>query len=260
MTWIDTHCHLDQPALFEKIESVIKKSIKSDIEGIIVPSVSPENINEVIKISQRFDICSLALGFHPFFSNLVKDEDFKTLSLLLIEHDAVAVGEIGLDKFLDNIPLVTQEKIFKSQLDIADNLELPIIVHARGMIDPIIKYIRDRKIKGGIVHAFNGSFQQAEQLIKLGFKLGFGGVITYERAKHVRSLAKNLPIESIVLETDAPDMNPSWLENTLPNEPAQLKKISKIFCELRGVDTKRIACILRRNTLDALPKLSKLYT
>ena len=114
MTWIDTHCHLDQPALFEKIDSVIKNSIKSDIEGIIVPSVSPKNVNKVIKISQRFDLCSLALGFHPFFADHVKDEDFKTLSLLLIEHDAVAVGEIGLDRFLDNIPLRTQEKIFKN--------------------------------------------------------------------------------------------------------------------------------------------------
>ena len=114
MTWIDTHCHLDQPALFEKIESVIKKSIKSDIERIVVPSVSPKNINEVIEISQRFDLCSLALGFHPFFSNLVKDEDFKILSLLLIEHDAVAVGEIGLDKFLENIPFRTQEKVLKN--------------------------------------------------------------------------------------------------------------------------------------------------
>ena len=260
MTLIDTHCHLDHPVLFKNIERVIKNSINNDIERIVVPSVSPENLNEVIKITQRFDLCSLALGFHPFFADRVKDEDFKKLSLLLVEHDAVAVGEIGLDKFLDNIPLRIQERIFKNQLDIANNLELPIIVHARGMIDPITKYIREKKIKGGIVHAFNGSFQQADQLIKLGFKLGFGGVITYERAKHVRSLAKNLPIESIVLETDSPDMNPSWLENTLPNEPAQLKKISKIFCQLRGVDTKRIACILRRNTLDALPKLSKLYT
>ena len=260
MTWIDTHCHLDQPALLEKIESVIKNSIKSGIEGIVVPSVSPENVNEVIKISQRFDLCSLALGFHPFFADRIKDEDFKTLSLLLIEHDAVAVGEIGLDKFLDNISLRTQEKVLKNQLDIADDLELPIIVHARGMIDPIIKFIREKKIKGGIIHAFNGSFQQAEQLIKLGFKLGFGGVITYERAKHVRSLAQNLPIESIVLETDAPDMNPSWLENVLPNEPSQLKKISQIFCELRGLDTEVIADILRRNTIEVLPKLGKLYT
>jgi TatD DNase family protein len=260
MTWIDTHCHLDQPALFEKIERVIKNSIKSDIEGIVVPSVSPENVNEVINISQRFDLCSLALGFHPFFSDRVKDEDFKILSLLLIEHDAVAVGEIGLDKFLDNIPLNTQEKVFKNQLDIADDLELPIIVHARGMIDLITKYIREKKIKGGIIHAFNGSFQQAEQLIKLGFKLGFGGVITYERARHVRSLAQNLPIEAIVLETDAPDMNPSWLENILPNEPAQLKKISQIFCKLRGLDTEVIADTLRRNTIEALPKLGRLYT
>ena len=187
MTLIDTHCHLDQPALFKNIERVIENSLNNDVERIVVPSVSPENLNEVIKISQRFDLCSLALGFHPFFADRVKDDDFKTLSILLVEHDAVAVGEIGLDKFLDNIPLSNQEKILKKQLDIADKLELPIIVHARGMIDQIVKNIRERTIKGGIIHAFNGSFQQAEQLIKLGFKLGFGGVLTYERAKHVRS-------------------------------------------------------------------------
>jgi len=260
MAWIDTHCHLDQLALSKNIERVIKHSIESDIEGIVVPSVSPENINDVIKISQRFDMCLLALGFHPFYAEQVREEDFKRLSLLLIEHDAIAVGEIGLDKFSDNSQLSIQEKVYKNQLDIADDLELPIIVHARGMIDQITKHIRERKIKGGIIHAFNGSFQQAEQLIKLGFKLGFGGVITYERAKHVRSLAKNLPIESIVLETDAPDMNPSWLENMLPNEPAQLKKISQVFCQLRGLDTVRIASILRCNTIEALPKLGKLYT
>jgi hypothetical protein len=132
MTLIDTHCHLDQPALFKNIERVIENSLNNDVERIVVPSVSPENLNEVIKISQRFDLCSLALGFHPFFADRVKDDDFKTLSILLVEHDAVAVGEIGLDKFLDNIPLSTQEKILKKQLDIADKLELPIIVHARG--------------------------------------------------------------------------------------------------------------------------------
>ena len=195
MTLIDTHCHLDQPALFKNIERVIENSLNNNVERIVVPSVSPENLNEVIKISQRFDLCSLALGFHPFFADRVKDDDFKTLSILLVEHDAVAVGEIGLDKFLDNIPLSTQEKILKKQLDIADKHELPIIVHARGMIDEIVKNIRERAIKGGIIDAFNGSFQQAEQLIKLGFKLGFGGVLTYERDKHVRSLAKNLPME-----------------------------------------------------------------
>ena len=241
MTLIDTHCHLDQPALFKNIERVIKNSINNDIERIVVPSVSPENLNKVIKISQRFDLCSLALGFHPFFADKVKDEDFKTLSLLLVEHDAVAVGEIGLDKFFDNIPLSTQEKILKKQLDIADNLELPIIVHARGMIDQIIKNIKERTIKGGIIHAFNGSLQQAEQLIKLGFKLGFGGVLTYERAKHVRSLAKNLPMESIVLETDAPDMNPSWLAKDLDNHPNQLPQIATFFAQLRNISLEKLA-------------------
>jgi len=166
MALIDTHCHLDQPPLFDNIEKVIKQSVESDIEGIIIPSVSPENINKVIRVSQRFDMCFLALGYHPFYAEQVTVEDLKKLSLLLIEHDAVAVGEIGLDKFSDKNQLSIQEKVYKNQLDIADNLELPIIVHARGMIDHITKHIRERKIKGGIIHAFNGSFQQAEHLIK----------------------------------------------------------------------------------------------
>ena len=175
-------------------------------------------------------------------------------NVLKLENFTKYVSRESIARFL------ARNEIFKKQLDMAEKLELPIIVHARGMIDQIIKNIREKKIKGGIIHAFNGSFQQAEQLIKLGFKLGFGGVITYERAKHVRSLAQNLPIEAIVLETDAPDMNPSWLENILPNVPAQLKKISQIFCKLRGLDTQVIADTLRRNTIEALPKLGRLYT
>jgi len=260
MTWIDTHCHLDQPVLSKDIQKVIKLSKECNIEGIVVPSTCPSNIDEVIKICNRFDMCFFALGFHPFFAQNISEDDLKKLSFLLIEHDAIAVGEIGLGKFSGKSQLNIQDEVFQAQLDLAEKHDLPIIVHARGMIDRATQLIRKRKIKGGIIHAFNGSFQQADQLIKLGFKLGFGGVISYERAKHIRSLAQNLPLESIVLETDSPDMKPAWVENGCSNEPAQLEKISQVLCHLRGIDARELGGILKQNTIEALPKLSKLYT
>ena len=176
------------------------------------------------------------------------------------DYDAVAVGEIGLDKSLADCEFDIQNKVFQTQLDIAEGMELPVIIHSRGMIDLVIKQLRKRKIKGGIIHAFNGSFQQAEHLINLGFKLGFGGVITYERATHIRALAKNLPLDTIVLETDSPDMRPAWVENNVPNEPGHLKKISQVLSDLRGLDIEELAKIIKRNTIEVLPKLSKLCT
>ena len=122
------------------------------------------------------------------------------------------------------------------------------------------KDLRQIKVRGGIAHAFNGSFQQADQLIKLGFKLGFGGAMTYPRAKHLQSLAKELPIESIVLETDSPDMPPAWLNNGERNQPKELGKIAEFFCHLRGLKPSKTADIIRDNTIEAIPKLVELYT
>ena len=260
MTWIDSHCHLDHSALSIDIETVIKRCKENSIEGVVVPSICPSNMNDVIKLSDQFDICFFALGFHPFYAKDVRQQDFKNLSNLLSDYDAVAVGEIGLDKSLPDCEFDIQNKVFQTQLDIAEGMELPVIVHSRGMIDLVIKQLRKRKIKGGIIHAFNGSFQQAEYLINLGFKLGFGGVITYERATNIRALAKNLPLDTIVLETDSPDMRPAWVENNVPNEPGHLKKISQVLCDLRSLDIEELAKIIKRNTIEVLPKLSKLCT
>ena len=137
---------------------------------------------------------------------------------------------------------------------------MPVIIHARSAIDRVLKHLRAVKVCGGIIHAFNGSFQQAEQLISLGFKLGFGGAMTYERATHIKKLAQLLPIESIVLETDAPDMNPVWLDKGIPNEPKELNRIAQFLAELRGVKLDKLAATIRVNSVMALPKLAELYT
>ena len=205
-----------------------------------MPSVSPENVNEVINISQRFDLCSLALGFHPFFSDRVKDEDFKTLSLLLIEHDAVAVGEIGLDFYVSSHDKLTQIALFEKQLKVAATFNLPIILHVRKAHDQVILLLRKYSIKGGIVHCFNGSEQQAKDYIKLGVLLGVGGAVSYSRATRLRNMFAKLPLSALVLETDAPDM-PLQDQEGKRNSPEFIPHILDILVSLRPESASAIA-------------------
>ena len=138
-------------------------------------------------------------------------EDLESLKIYVYENNPVAIGEIGLDYYVTKSNIEQQTNFFIEQLKIAKQHNLPVILHVRNAIDDVLKYLRRYEINAGIAHAFNGSFQQAEQLIALGFKLGFGGAMTYSRALHIRELATKLPLEAIVLETDAPDIPPEWL-------------------------------------------------
>ena len=177
-----------------------------------------------------------------------------------MEHMPVAVGEIGLDYFVTKDNREKQIYFFTEQLKLADMHQLPVILHVRNAIDDVLKYVRKSKPKGGIAHAFNGSLQQAEQFIELGFKLGFGGAMTYERALKIRDLAKKLPLDAIVLETDAPDIPPAWLGKNSKNTPAELPKIAQILAEIRGVKVAEIHEISRLNTQRVLTKIVKLCT
>jgi TatD DNase family protein len=132
---------------------------------------------------------------------------------------------------------------------------LPVLLHIRRAQDTILKHLRQIKVRGGIAHAFNGSHQQADEFIKLGFKLGFGGAMTYSRATKLRELAATLPLDSIVLETDAPDIPPDFLERGLPNEPKYMPRIAQTLAELRGMTLNEVAHITTMNVSSALPKL-----
>jgi TatD DNase family protein len=258
--WIDSHCHMDNILLCQNSEKVINASLTEGVERIIIPSVNKENFDKVISIAAKHKQCAYAFGFHPMYLSSFENSDFEVLEYYLLNNNSVAVGEIGLDLFAQKKNQALQEGVFLSQLKIAKNFDLPVIMHVRGAIDLVLKNLRKIKVRGGIAHAFNGSFQQAEQLIELGFKLGFGGAMTYPRAKHIQKLAKELPIEAIVLETDSPDMPPAWLVNGESNEPKELGKIAEFFCHLRGAEPLKTADIIRRNTIEAIPKLAKLYT
>jgi hypothetical protein len=185
----------------------------------------------------------------------------------LSEQDTIEAIDFGYEAVTELIK--AQENLLKdlgikqvkpSEPEIDKTLATYLEKNCTKPIDLVLKNLRKIKVRGGIVDAFNGSFQQAHQLIELGFKLGFGGVMTYSRSSHIQTLAKELPIESIVLETDSPDMPPAWLNNDECNQPKELSRIAEFFCNLRGLKPSKTADIIRDNTIEAIPKLAKLFT
>ena len=263
---IDSHCHLDAAEFDLDRDAVAQAAKQAGVGLIVIPAVSRENFQQVIELSNQFTHCKFALGIHPMCVDSAQPSDLSLLKqlistqLALPDHQLVAVGEIGLDFFVTTDNRETQEYFFSEQLKIANEFNLPVILHVRKAVDDILKHLRRHKVRGGIAHAFNGSAQQAQTFIDLGFKLGFGGAMTYSRALHLRDLAKNLPLESLVLETDAPDIPPEWVGNINRNAPAELAKIAQVLADLRGLEIAQIIEITGKNVLQVLPKIADLCT
>ncbi len=262
---IDTHCHLDAAEFDADRNEVASIALQQGVAGIVIPAVARGNFDNVIALSAQHHHCAYALGIHPMYVDNAKDEDIIILNQYVNEKNPVAIGEIGLDYFVSNFKnnpdnIKRQTRFFTEQLKIAKQHNLPVILHVRSAIDDVLKHLRRVQVEGGIAHAFNGSFQQAEQFIALGFKLGFGGAMTFSRALHLRELAKKLPLESIVLETDAPDIPPEWLGKNGRNTPAQTVKIAQFLADLRQVNVSQVIDITSANALQILPKIADLFT
>ncbi len=250
--FIDTHCHLDAEEFGDEQAALVKAAQDAGVERLIVPSVARANFGIVRDLCKQYSGCAPAYGIHPMYTDGALPEDLVALREYLAQPDAVAVGEIGLDFFIDHYDRARQEFFFVEQLKLAREFDLPVLLHIRRAQDIVLKLLRQYKVRGGIAHAFNGSRHQADEFIKLGFKLGFGGAMTYSRATRLRELAATLPLDSIVLETDAPDIPPDFLERGLPNEPQYVPHIAQTLAELRGIPLEEIARITTENALDVL--------
>jgi TatD DNase family protein len=169
-----------------------------------------------------------------------QEADLAVLHTWLGREQPLAVGEIGLDGYVTDVDPVRQEFFFVEQLKLAREFDLPVLLHVRRAVDQTLKHLRRIRVRGGIAHAFNGSRQQADEFIKLGFKLGFGGTMTFSGSTRIRRLAAELPLDAIVLETDAPDIPPAWLGGGR-NVPGELPRIADVLAELRGVSRADIA-------------------
>lgn len=253
--FIDTHCHLDASEFEGEQASVIQNAKVAEVTNIVVPSVSRSNFEIVRELCQQYPTCAPAYGIHPMYVDDAVPDDLEVLREYLKHNQPIAVGEIGLDFFIKHYDRAAQEYFFVEQLKLAQEFDLPVLLHLRRAQDIVLKNLREHKVRGGIAHAFNGSRQQADEFIKLGFKLGFGGAMTYSRATKLRELAATLPLESIVLETDAPDIPPEFLEKGLPNEPQYLPRIAQTLADLRGMSLEEVARITTENTKRVLPGL-----
>lgn len=256
MNFIDTHCHLDAAEFGDTQVELVQSAVAAGVSRIVVPSVARNNFQTVRELCERFPHCAPAYGIHPMYVDNATPGDLAVLRDYLAQPSSVAVGEIGLDFFIDHYDRARQEYFFVEQLKLAREFDLPVLLHIRRAQDAILKLLRQYRVKGGIAHAFNGSRQQAEEFIKLGFKLGFGGAMTYPRATKLRELAATLPLESIVLETDAPDIPPVFLERGHPNRPEYLPRIAQTLATLCGVPIEEIARLTTQNASSVLPKLS----
>lgn len=255
---IDTHCHLDAAEFDPDREFVVERAHEAGVEIMVVPAVERANFGAVASVCREFPGCVPAYGIHPMHVDRAREEDLDALRDTLRREPAVAVGEIGLDFFVEPRDEQRQRFYFGEQLRIAREFGVPVLLHVRRAVDAILGELRRTPVPGGIAHAFSGSRQQAEEFIKLGFKLGFGGAMTNSRANRLRELAATLPLESVVLETDAPDIPPEWLSRDGArgrNEPGELLRIAAVLAELRGMQVRDVVAATSENARATLPRL-----
>lgn len=248
----DSHCHLDFPQFEGKIDTLIAKAEETGIGGIVIPGVKRDGWRKIRQIAARKDICHAALGLHPMFVNEHKESHLHDLEMALSIGGVVAIGEIGLDYYKSKTNSKQQLNFLNTQINIAKNARLPLILHVRKAHDEMIQILKQNHFSiGGIVHAYNGSEIQAEKYIDMGFKLGFGGAMTFTRALKLHKLAGNLPLNSIVLETDAPDMPPASCKMPY-NTPLHLFDNFRSLVSLRREPAALIAKQTTANVLAAL--------
>jgi TatD DNase family protein len=274
--WIDTHCHLDA-AEFDADRDVVRQSARdAGVTRCVIPAVHAAHWPQVAQLAERHGD-AYALGIHPLYVPQAQEADLLVLDQTLQERAddprLVAVGEIGLDFFVPELctPEMRERQWFfyTEQLKLAQKHGLPVILHVRRSADLLLKGLRQCRISSGIAHAFNGSTQQAQAFVDMGFALGFGGTLTYERSLQLRRLACELPLSALVLETDAPDIPPQWLYKTAQqralgaaqgrNSPAELPRIAQVLAQLRGVSLTDLAAASTANACRVLPQLAPLY-
>ncbi len=276
--WIDTHSHLDALEFKQNGQLagvVIEQFAINNVAMSVIPAVERSNFDTVRELASA-QRQAYGLGIHPVYVPQAAQDDLtaldEQLTLHLNDPRLVALGEIGLDFFIPALctPEMRekQTQFYRAQLKIAKQHQLPVILHVRKSADQLLHALREIGSHGGIAHAFNGSDQQAMQFVEMGFALGFGGTVTYERSLQIRALAKSLPPEAIVMETDAPDIPPQWIYATAEerangkpqgiNSPLELPRIGQVLAELRGVSAEDWANQTTANALRVLPKLKAL--
>ena len=248
----DSHCHLDLPELLPQLELHLANAKAVGVEGFLVPAVQSSAWLPLLALKRHYGFY-IALGVHPWWASQSQFDALVELEALGALPEVNAIGEIGLDFALDEQSFALQRQCFELQLQLAAKLKKPVILHHRKSQNELLQVIKQQQFsQGGILHAFSGSFAQGKAFIDMGFKLGIGGTITYERAEKTRKAVKQFPLDALVLETDSPSMPLNGFQGQI-NTPAQLPLVLKELAELRGEDQQQIAQVLFNTTIQLFP-------
>ncbi len=243
---IDSHCHLDFDAFSNDRDAVIERARSNGIKDIVIPGVGRENWQDIAEICSKYSHLHACYGLHPYLAREHTDSDLVALRDWLDLHDCVAIGECGLDYRKDQADKETQLKFFMAQLEIAAMTARPVVIHSVHATEDVIKAIKNHPGLHGMIHSYSGSYEQAMQLIELGFFISLGGAITYANAKKLHATAGRIPLASLLLETDAPDQ-PDAQHHNQRNEPAFLVNVLQYLSELRDESVEEIATATTRN-------------
>jgi TatD DNase family protein len=263
--WIDTHCHLDAHEFGARSPEIADDALAQGVGMIVIPAIDRGNLDTVAQLAARRGNTCYALGIHPICVPNAVEGDLEVLrarvQAAMADPRFIGIGEVGLDFFIPmlNEPAMRDKQIlfFREQLRIARDFGLPVLTHVRKSQDQVLKHVRQITPNGGIAHAFNGSSQQAQGYLDVGFKLGFGGNLTFTRALQIRRLATELPLSGIVMETDAPDIAPAWIHPGV-NTPDQVPRIGEVLAQLRGVGVEEVREVTTANACAALRRMARL--
>lgn len=252
----DAHCHLDLPAFQPDLSQVLARATAAGVGSLILAGISAATWPRLLSLSHKYPQIYACLGLHPYFVQQHRQTDLNTLQQLLTQainppsnhpqtpsNKIVALGEIGVDLYTQELRSQAEQQwhLFNAQLELAQQLGVPVVIHARKSLDKVLQRLRYYQLpQGGLLHAFTGSLQQAEQLVSLNFRLGLGGALTYPRANKLRQVAQTLPLSAFLLETDSPDM-PLHGWQGQRNEPARVALIAQELASLRQTS---VACLL----------------
>lgn len=251
MDLIDTHCHLDVQEFDQDRYQVLTAARHIGVRGIVVPAIQAAGWEHLLAFCATDKDLHPALGLHPLYLGQHRPEQIGRLERLIGTQRPVAVGEIGLDYAVRELDREHQQALFEAQLAVAAAAHLPVLLHVRKAHDQVLATLRHIQVRGGIAHAFNGSIQQAHQYLDLGFKLGFGGMLTFERSRKLRTLARDLPAHALVLETDAPDLTVASHRGER-NSPAYLPECLAALAQVRDEDPILVAQYTTQNAREVL--------
>lgn len=241
--FFDSHAHLEDKQFQDDLEEVIENIRNSETSLVLNVGFNREHIKKSLELSEKYDFIYSAVGLHPSDSLVAKDESFWEFLYNHAKYPKVqAIGEMGLDYYWDRAPRDFQKQVFMRQIDIAKELNKPIIIHDREAHGDILEIVKKEKAacNGGVFHAYSGSLEMAKEVIKEGFYISVGGVVTFKNAKKLVEIVKEIPLEHILIETDSPYLTPHPFRGKR-NDPTKVKYVAERIAEIKDVSIEEVA-------------------